>query len=177
MNAFATFDTALGQCAIAWRGAAVTGFMLPGMDAERSIRRKVPGAAPGTPPPAVAAVIARAVRYFDGAVEDFSAVALDLSGQDPFRREVYAVLRRVGWGATTTYGALAREVGGGPETARDVGQAMANNPVPLIIPCHRVLAAGGKLGGFSAPGGTASKQRMLALEGVPTGPAQQALAL
>ena len=177
MNGFTTFDTALGQCAIAWRGAAVTGFMLPGRNAERSIRQKVTGAEPGTPPAVIAAVIAQALRYFDGAEEDFTAVDLDLSGQDKFRRQVYDALRRVGWGATTTYGALAREVGGGPETARDVGQAMANNPVPLIIPCHRVLAAGNKLGGFSAPGGTASKERMLALEGVQTGPAQRALGL
>jgi methylated-DNA-[protein]-cysteine S-methyltransferase len=64
------------------------------------------------------------------------------------------------------YGALAKELGGGPETARDVGQAMARNPIPLIIPCHRVLAAGGKIGGFSAPGGAAAKLRMLGLEGV-----------
>ena len=87
-------------------------------------------------------------------------------------------MRRVGWGQTTTYGALAKEVGVGPEAARDVGQAMAKNPVPLIIPCHRVLAAGGKLGGFSAPGGSATKQRMLELEGVslePPPPPQQTL--
>jgi methylated-DNA-[protein]-cysteine S-methyltransferase len=72
----------------------------------------------------------------------------------------------VGWGHTTTYGALAKEIGAGREGARDVGQAMAKNPVPLIIPCHRVLAAGGKIGGFSAPGGAAAKVRMLQLEGI-----------
>ena len=82
----------------------------------------------------------------------------------------YAAARQVGWGRTTTYGALAKELGAGPEAARDVGQAMANNPVALIIPCHRVLAAGGKVGGFSAPGGTATKIRMLALEGVHVAP-------
>ena len=79
------------------------------------------------------------------------------------------------WGETTTYGTLAKAIGGGPETARDVGQAMAGNPVPLIIPCHRVLAAGGRLGGFSAPGGAVAKERMLALEGVQAGPAQRSL--
>jgi methylated-DNA-[protein]-cysteine S-methyltransferase len=86
--------------------------------------------------------------------------------------------RRVGWGHTTTYGTLAKELGAGPEAARDVGQAMAKNPVALLIPCHRVLAAGGKIGGFSAPGGSAAKIRMLALEGVdlePPPPAQQSL--
>jgi O-6-methylguanine DNA methyltransferase len=95
----------------------------------------------------------------------------------PKRSQVYAAARRVGWGHTTSYGALTKEVGAGPEAARDVGQAMARNPVPLIIPCHRVLAAGGKIGGFSAPGGSAAKLRMLALEGVhvePPRPARQA---
>src|SRR5207253_10705786 len=99
---------------------------------------------------------------------------LDLSGQDEFFRRIYAVTRKVGWGKTTTYGALAKELGAGPEAARDVGQAMARNPVPLIIPCHRVLAAGGKVGGFSAPGGAATKIRMLELEGVHVAPLQSA---
>jgi methylated-DNA-[protein]-cysteine S-methyltransferase len=93
---------------------------------------------------------------------------------------IYEAARRVAWGQTTTYGALAKELGTGWEGARDVGQAMAKNPVPLIIPCHRVLAAGGKVGGFSAPGGSASKARMLQLEGVdvaPPEPAQRSLGL
>jgi methylated-DNA-[protein]-cysteine S-methyltransferase len=83
-------------------------------------------------------------------------------------------------GQTTTYGALAKELGGGWEVARDVGQAMAKNPVALIIPCHRVLAAGGKVGGFSAPGGAASKIKMLELENIhlgPPAPAQQSFGL
>jgi methylated-DNA-[protein]-cysteine S-methyltransferase len=75
---------------------------------------------------------------------------------------------------TTTYGALAKEIGAGPEAARDVGTAMAKNPVPLIIPCHRVLAAGGQVGGFSAPGGSARKSRMLELEGVRMAPPEPA---
>src|SRR6185312_4742077 len=95
---------------------------------------------------------------------DFSAVRLDLGDQDELNTEIYAAARRVGWGYTTTYGALATEVGAGPEAARHVGQAMARNPVALIIPCHRVLAAGGKLGGFSAPGGSQTKLQMLELE-------------
>ncbi len=89
-----------------------------------------------------------------------------LSGQDAFFAQAYAAARRLGWGHTTTYGALAKEIGAGPEAARDVGAAMARNPAPLLIPCHRVLAAGGKIGGFSAPGGSATKIRMLELEGV-----------
>ena len=101
---------------------------------------------------------------------------LDLGEQDPFFERIYAAARQVGWGRTTTYGALAKELGAGPEAARDVGQAMTNNPVALIISCHRVLAAGGKVGGLSGPGGSATMIRMLALEGVhvePAPPAQQ----
>ena len=99
---------------------------------------------------------------------------LDLGEQDPFFERVYTAARRVGWGRTTTYGALAKGLGAGPEAARDVGQAMAKNPVALMIPCHRVLAAAGKVGGFSAPGGSAAKVRMLALEGVHVEPARPA---
>ena len=86
--------------------------------------------------------------------------------QEPFFERVYAAVRRIGWGETATYGAIARMLDAGPEFARDVGQAMAANPVPLIIPCHRVTAANGRIGGFSAPGGSLSKARMLAIEGV-----------
>jgi methylated-DNA-[protein]-cysteine S-methyltransferase len=99
---------------------------------------------------------------------------LDLDDQDAFFQRIYAAARQIGWGQTTTYGTLAKQLGVGPEAARDVGQAMASNPVPLIIPCHRVLAAGGKLGGFSAPGGSSTKARMLALEGVLVEPARPA---
>jgi methylated-DNA-[protein]-cysteine S-methyltransferase len=112
-----------------------------------------------------AQAVAAVKRYFEGEETDFSGFRLDLGEQDPFFERVYAAARHVGWGHTTTYGALAMELGAGPEAARDVGQAMARNPVALIIPCHRVLAAGGKVGGFSAPGGSAAKVRMLELEG------------
>jgi methylated-DNA-[protein]-cysteine S-methyltransferase len=177
------FETAHGTCGIAWSNAGVSRFQLPGQSAEateRSLQRHLPGAKPGTPPPQVAETIATAKRYFAGEKVEFSDVQLDLDGQHEFFQQVYAAARRVGWGHTTTYGALAKELGGGWEAARDVGQAMAKNPVPLIIPCHRVLAAGGKVGGFSAPGGSASKIKMLELEGVHLGspqPAQQSLGL
>jgi methylated-DNA-[protein]-cysteine S-methyltransferase len=134
-------------------------------------------AEPGAPPEDIAAVIEAAKRYFAGEEMDFSQVQLDLAGQDSFFAQIYGALRRVSWGRTTTYGALAKEVGAGREMARDVGEAMAKNPAPLIIPCHRVLAAGGKIGGFSAPGGSKTKARMLELEGVrlhPPEAAQQA---
>ena len=170
------FETAAGFCAIAWSDAGVTRFHLPSRSAEaaeRQLRRRLPDAEPAAPPPEVASAVAAAQRYFAGEPVDFSAVRLDLGEQDPFFARVYAAARALAWGETTTYGALARDLGAGPEAARDVGQAMARNPVPLIIPCHRVLAAGGKLGGFSAPGGAAAKARMLELEGVSLAPADQ----
>jgi methylated-DNA-[protein]-cysteine S-methyltransferase len=139
--------------------------------------RRLPDAAPGTPPADVAETVAAARRYFDGEWIDFSSVQLDLDGQDELFKRIYTATRRIGWGETTTYGTLAKELGAGPEVARDVGQAMARNPVPLIIPCHRVLAAGGKVGGFSAPGGSVAKAHMLQLEGVRVAPVQRSLAL
>jgi len=173
------FETAGGFCGIAWNDTGITRFQLPTKSAEaaeRLLLRRAPGAIPGTPPPEVVEAVAAARRYFEGEETDFSGIRLDLDGQDAFFKQIYAAAREIGWGRTTTYGALARELGAGPEAARDVGQAMAKNPIPLIIPCHRVLAAGGKVGGFSAPGGSASKIRMLELEGVrvePPPPTQQ----
>ncbi len=174
------FETAMGFCAIAWSDAGVVRFQLPLKSAEaadRLLQRRLSGAKPCAPPEELAAVVAAAKRYFDGEETDFARVRLDLGdlgGEHSFLSRIYAALRRVGWGRTTTYGALAKEVGGSREAARDVGQAMASNPAPLIIPCHRVLAAGGKIGGFSAPGGSTTKIRMLELEGVRLRPPQAA---
>ena len=173
------FDTAGGPCGIAWTATGVVRFQLPGEDAvttRRLLLRRVPDADVAEPPPAVARAVAAAQRYFAGEEADFSDVPLDLAGQSDFFRSVYDAARRVHWGETTTYGTLARDLGAGPEMAREVGQAMAKNPVALIIPCHRVLAAGNRIGGFSAPGGATSKAKMLALEGIsfaPPEPAQQ----
>ena len=162
------FETKLGFAGIAWgEDGLVTRFRLPDPDrgaAEQHFRGKTE--AP-TPPAAIAAVIEQAERYFGGERIDFTPVELDLGHVEPFRRAIYDALRRVRFGDTVTYGELAKRAGANaPTAAQDVGIAMARNPVPLIIPCHRVLAAGGKLGGFSAPGRTETKQRMLALEGV-----------
>jgi methylated-DNA-[protein]-cysteine S-methyltransferase len=179
---YCIFETASGFCAIAWNEVGITRLQLPAKSpeaAERLLRRRTPGVEPGTPGPEVAEAVAAVQRYFAGEETDFSRITLDLSSQDVFFKEVYAAARQVRWGRTTTYGTVAKELGAGPEAARDVGEAMARNPVPLIIPCHRVLAAGGKLGGFSAPGGAATKLRMLALEGIhlaPPVPAQQSFA-
>jgi methylated-DNA-[protein]-cysteine S-methyltransferase len=171
------FETAMGFCAIAWSDRGIVRFQLPVKSAEaadRFMRRRASGAELGAPPEDVAVIVAAAKRYFDGEETDFSHVRLDLGDQDAFFSRIYDALRRVGWGRTTTYGALAKEVGAGREAARDVGEAMANNPAPLIIPCHRVLAAGGKIGGFSAPGGATTKIRMLELEGVRVEPPEAA---
>jgi len=183
IHGYFVFETDNGFCAIAWNDAGITRFQLPTRNVEsteRNLLRRLPSAQPGTPPAAVMEAIAAAKRYFQGEQVDFSDLQLDLQGQDDFFKRIYAAARRVAWGHTTTYGALAQELGAGPEAARDVGQAMARNPVPLIIPCHRVLAAGGKIGGFSAPGGSIAKAHMLELEGVRVGPppsAQQSLEL
>ena len=104
-------------------------------------------------------------RYFAGDTVDFCDIELDLSRDSPFHRSIYAVARTIPWGRTATYGSLARQVGE-PGAARAIGQAMGRNPIPIIVPCHRVIASSGKLGGFSAHGGTATKERLLALEGI-----------
>jgi methylated-DNA-[protein]-cysteine S-methyltransferase len=175
---YQVFETAHGFCAIAWNASGVTRFRLPESSAaatEQALLRRLPDATPATPPPAVADAIAAAQRYFAGEKVDFSAVPVDLGEQEELFCRIYAAARRIGWGETTTYGALAKQFGDDWEIARDVSQAMAKNPVPLIIPCHRVLAAGGKIGGFSAPGGAATKTMMLALERA--APPQGSLAL
>jgi methylated-DNA-[protein]-cysteine S-methyltransferase len=176
------FETALGFAAIAWSEAGITRFQLPSATAEataRGLLRRAPDAQQATPPAQIAETIAAAKRYFAGERVDFSHFALDLEGQEELLfREIYAAARHIGYGETTTYGGLAKTIGRNDwEAARDVGQAMAKNPVALIIPCHRVLAAGGKIGGFSAPGGAATKVKMLALEGVRLRPKQGALGL
>ena len=177
MHRYSIFETAAGFCGIAWNDVGIIRFQLPTKSAEateRLMRHRLPSAEASAPPLMVAEAVAAAQRYFAGEEVDYSGFVLDLDGQLPFFKQIYAATRRVGWGHTTTYGALAKELGAGPETARDVGQAMAQNPVALIIPCHRVLAAGGKVGGFSAPGGAVAKRRMLELEGVDLAPPQAA---
>ena len=177
---YALFSTQAGFCGLAWTNDGVVRFQLPGQsreETERLLKRRHPDMQPDEPPPGIAAIIEAVKRYFAGEAVDFTDVPVDLSGQDDFFKSIYAALRQVGWGQTTTYGALAKQLGAGPEAARDVGVAMGRNPAALIIPCHRCLAAGGKLGGFSAPGGSDTKLKMLELEGhnlTPAPPAQQA---
>lgn len=171
MRRYHLFETAHGRAAIGWSARGVAAFRLPAGtagEAERSLLRRLPEAVRSDPSPAIATVVAATQRYFAGERVDFASIPLDLGEQSPFFAQVYAAVRALGWGESTTYGAVAKSLRAGPEFARDVGQAMAANPVPLIVPCHRVLAAGNKVGGFSASGGSIAKARMLALEGIAT---------
>ncbi|MFT3974615.1 MAG: methylated-DNA--[protein]-cysteine S-methyltransferase [Amaricoccus sp.] len=169
------FETPAGFCGLLWEAAGVAGLCLPERHADAAavaIRRRNRAAPAGLladPPADIRALVGAIGRYFDGERQDFSAVPLVLRAREPFFGRVYAAVRGLGWGETTTYGALAASLGAGPEAAREVGRALGANPVPLLVPCHRVLAAGNRLGGFSAPGGAETKRRMLALEGVAVG--------
>lgn len=163
------FDTALGAFGIGWTDAGVARLQLPGTDRAALLERiDRDGGRAGEPTRVIEAVINQIEDYAAGEAVDFSAVPLDLEKVPEFNRRTYALLLQVGWGETTTYGALARQLGD-VALSRAVGAAMGANPIPLIIPCHRVLASDGKAGGFSAPGGAESKLRMLALEGVSVG--------
>src|SRR6185312_3948109 len=164
------FETAIGLCGVAWNGRGLTGVQLPEKDRETTERRLAAksGSTPGEPPAWVMSLIDDIRKYLAGeAKADFSNVAVDLSGMDELRQKLYTALRGVEFGRTVTYGDLAKQIGlEGWEGARDVGAAMGSNRVPIVIPCHRVLAAGNKPGGFSAYGGVKTKQKLLALEGV-----------
>jgi methylated-DNA-[protein]-cysteine S-methyltransferase len=164
---FALFDTAIGRCAIAWRAAGITGVQLPEPSdaaAARRLRRRFPGLAPAAPPPAIEAAIARIAAFLAGAGDDFASLALDESGVGDFDRAVYRAAQAIPAGATSTYGAIAAGLGD-PALARAVGQALGRNPWPIVVPCHRVTGADGRMGGFSAPGGRATKLKLLEIEG------------
>ncbi|WP_315924267.1 methylated-DNA--[protein]-cysteine S-methyltransferase [Mesorhizobium sp. SP-1A] len=169
----AVFETALGFFGIAWSAAGLARLCLPQASREAVQRRllRLEGVAEdrGARPRWVERLIAGIRDYAEGRQVDFADVPVDLSGVDDFRLAIYAAARALAYGETTTYGELAKRAGhsGLP---RETGAALGANPVPLVIPCHRILAAGGRIGGFSAPGGSASKERMLALEGVQVGP-------
>jgi len=151
-----TFSTTLGTCGIAWNETAVTGFQLPKASLDD----------PATSPPDwVHTLIARVQQHLSGAPQDFSDVPLDWSRVSAFQQAVYRQALTIKPGTTRSYGDLARALGLGPEGARAVGIALGNNPWPLLVPCHRVIAANGRMTGFSAPGGVRTKTRLLVLEG------------
>lgn len=165
----AIFDTSLGMFAIGWSDKGLARVMLPGDDRTvMQARLRHYGGTQADPTRAISSIIDRIEDYADGQRVDFSDVALDLSAVPAFHRRAYDLLVHIGWGETVTYGELARKLGD-VGLSRAVGQAMGANPMPLVIPCHRVLASSGKPGGFSAPGGSVSKLKMLALEGVSVG--------
>jgi methylated-DNA-[protein]-cysteine S-methyltransferase len=110
--------------------------------------------------------IARIVALLGGEAADLDSIAIDMSAVADFDQRVYEVTRRVPRGQTTSYGEVAARLGDSG-AARAVGQALGRNPFPLIVPCHRVLAAKGRPGGFSAHGGVLTKLRLLAIEGAP----------
>jgi methylated-DNA-[protein]-cysteine S-methyltransferase len=163
---FTLFDTAIGRCAVAWSAQGIVGVLLPERD-DTALRarlvRRHPGAREAAPPEEVARAIEGIVAVVAGEHRDLVDVVLDLSEVPDFNRRVYGVARTIKPGATLTYGAIAAQLG--EPDARGVGEVMGQNPCPIIVPCHRVVAAGGKTGGFSAPGGAATKRRLLAIEG------------
>ena len=169
--AMVTFDTELGRCAVRWSDTGITGVLLP-----KSGGRPGPAFEQGVPLPRfVAEAIDGIVALMTGEARDLRSVALDEHGIDAWRREIHAATREIPAGTTRSYGEVARHIGRHDfEAARDVGAALARNPFPIIVPCHRVVAANGALTGFSGPGGLATKRRMLEFEGAP-GYGQQVL--
>jgi methylated-DNA-[protein]-cysteine S-methyltransferase len=167
MTEFALFDTAIGTCGVAWTEHGISDVLLPGRSVEhtrRQLTTRYGADAQAVPPPAVASAILAIVRLLDGEPEDLADVPLDLAGVPEFNRQVYAVARTIRPGATLCYGDIAARIGQ-PGASRAVGRAMGDNPCPIVIPCHRVLAADGSLHGFSGYGGIATKRRMLQIEG------------
>jgi O-6-methylguanine DNA methyltransferase len=164
---FALFDTAIGKCGIAWGDRGIAGVQLPEAG-EREMRARMlhrfPAAGEATPPPEVERAIDCISALLRGEASDLSVIALDMDGVTEFHRRVYEAARTIPPGKTLSYGDIAWRVGA-PGAARAVGQALGRNPFPIVVPCHRVLAAGGRIGGFSAQGGIATKRRMLAIEG------------
>ena len=167
MHGYTFFDTTLGRCAIAWGERGIAGVELPGRDdaaTVRRIRRALPDAAETAPTPEVERAVAAIQRLLAGEPEALTDVVVDLDGVPDFHRRVYDAARAIPPGETRSYGDIARALGE-PRAAQAVGRALGSNPVPIVVPCHRVLAADGTLHGFSAPGGIHTKRRMLEVEG------------
>jgi O-6-methylguanine DNA methyltransferase len=172
-TAYCLFETPLGTCGIGWletgaprKTLAVACLQLPETTPKATkerIARKSSGSRADAPPPAIAEVIEKICQHLRGELQDFRDVPLHLGEVGAFDRQVYEAALRIPPGETSTYGELARAVGR-PTEARAVGQAMARNPIPIIIPCHRVLAANGRLGGFSAHGERLTKAKLLSIE-------------
>ncbi len=164
---FHLFDVAFGRCAVVWRGDLIVRILLPAGYDDRlraAIARNHEGATESEPPASIAAVIEKITALCRGEPQDFGGAPLDRSIIEPFAGRVYAALEKTGFGETTTYGAIANDLGD-KSLSRAVGAALGANPFPIVIPCHRVTAAKGAMGGFSAPGGAATKRKLLEIEG------------
>lgn len=172
-HSFALFDTAIGTCGIVWTTRGVAGVQLPEANptATRArVLRRFPASREAPPTPAIAHAIDGIVALLRGESRDLNDVVIDDDGTPEFNKRVYAIARTIPPGQTLTYGAIAERLGD-KLLARDVGTALGQNPCPIVMPCHRVLAAGGKTGGFSAAGGVTTKLRLLSIEGAqPNGP-------
>jgi methylated-DNA-[protein]-cysteine S-methyltransferase len=169
MTQYALIDTAIGFAGIAWNEAGLVACHLPEREAEtarRGFLRRFPDADEAPVPPALAATVAGIQALMRGEKADLSDAPLDLSRTPEFHARVYEIARRIPAGETLTYGEIAVQLGD-KLLARDVGQALGKNPWPIVVPCHRVTAAGGKPGGFSARGGVNTKLKLLAIEGAP----------
>ncbi len=171
---FASFATAIGVCAIAWSERGVCGVQLPERHEQATrhrLLRRFPGAVETLPDGPMQHAIDGIVALLRGEARDLSFVTLDMEGVPPFRQSIYAVLRAIPPGGALSYGEVATRLGE-HVTARDVGEAMGKNPFPIVVPCHRVVGSGGRIGGFSANGGVATKLRLLNIERAqPSGPA------
>ncbi len=171
---FALFDTAIGHCAIAWGEAGITGVQLPERDAAATrsrMARRFPQLQEQAPTAAMALAASKIAALLSGDFpepSDLSDLVLDMRDVPPFHQQVYALARCLAPGKTMTYGEMARRLGA-PGAARAVGQALGHNPFAPVVPCHRVMAADGKSGGFSASGGVRTKLRMLEIEGAQFG--------
>jgi methylated-DNA-[protein]-cysteine S-methyltransferase len=167
MSSYRLFETAIGWAGIAWGEQGLIGAHLPERDPEivrRSFLRRLPDVAEAAPSPEMADAIERIRALMRGEKADLSAVPLDLARVPEFNARVYEIARRIPAGETLTYGQIAVQLGD-RLLARDVGAALGKNPWPIVVPCHRVTAAGGKLGGFSARGGATTKLKLLEIEG------------
>jgi methylated-DNA-[protein]-cysteine S-methyltransferase len=171
-TSFTLFATSIGSCAAVWSKRGLVALFLP-HPSETATRANVnqhyPNAVEHEPDDNALTAIAGIQRLLSGGAPDFSQVKLDLTTTPAFHREVYELTRRIPPGVTLSYGDIAARLGK-PNAARAVGQALGRNPWALIVPCHRVLAANGRLTGFSAPGGVATKRRLLELEGATLNP-------
>jgi methylated-DNA-[protein]-cysteine S-methyltransferase len=164
---FSIFDTAIDRCGLVWGDRGINAVQLPMGSEDKTrgrIRQRYGDIAEALPTAEVQAAIDGIVELMAGKPNDLSGVVLDLDGVPEFNRSVYAIARTIPPGKTLTYGDIAKRLGG-VELSRDVGQALGHNPCPIVVPCHRVLAAGDKPGGFSANGGVVTKLKMLAIEG------------